>query len=80
MLYYKACSVRFCKWEQTLLCKEDGLLVSYREMNLLLAGAPRSLEWKEELTTGFTTEEVESVEKQEKIWQIREAWHHWLYS
>lgn len=32
-----------------------------------LAAAPQSSDWKEELTTGFTTEEVESLEKEEKI-------------
>lgn len=54
-------------WEETLLCKKDGLLVSNREMDLLLAGAPALSESKEELTIGFTTEKVASVEKQQKI-------------
>lgn len=54
-------------WEETPLCKKDGLLVSNREMDLLLAGPPALSEWKEELTTGFTTEKVVSVEKQQKI-------------
>lgn len=34
-----------------------------REINLILTGIPQSSRWKEELTTGFTTEEAESVEK-----------------
>lgn len=63
MLYSKACSVSFYIWEQTHLCKENSLCVLSREINLILTGIPQSSRWKEELTTGFTTEEAESVEK-----------------
>lgn len=73
MLYSKACSVSFYIWEQTHLCKENSLCVLSREINLILTGIPQSSGWKEKLTTGFTTEKAESVEKAtENVKDIRE--------